>query len=434
MRFFFFLAYLLCFSASFATNTVIPPEPQLVISETEHLPMYPEFYLAMNYPKDLSLYLQESKKATESELVTYYELWNTYQHEENPKKKLNALTKLNQLAKTILRRGKNKYHITDFSLRHPSAVEVSGSVLAHKQGIGGAVSVHVMEHVYNDASLPLDQHGYHVLSTLAQVAPHANISVGMGELALKALETCSIMNISRGVTSLEDAKYVLQGIRPSGFLDNRLFIKASGNSNSTIPSQDPLYQSLSKSNDLDGYVLVINLDNSRNISESSNTPGKSKKAQRRALCALGQNVLAPITPYEYAYNTGTSMAAPIVSGAAALVLEKFPNLSAKELATCLLNSADKEFLSFENGKHVYYYEKTPPTQKNKDVEYLKFDPSKYGMGIANLRNALLYAFLKTLNFYHHTQLRIKMQKLIQINNEHKAKMIQRWYRALKNHS
>lgn len=426
-----FIILYFCFTPTFSTENISQIEPQLVISEEELLPMYPEFYLAMNHAINLSSYLKESNKATEVELKMYEELWNTYQNQDNEQSKLKALTRMNQLAKNILRREKNQFHITDFALRHPSVVEISGATFAHKQGIGGAVNVHVMERFDDNAPLPLDQHGFHVVTTLEQVAPHAKIKVGMDNLLASLIE-CKIVNISRGVTEFEAAKWVVKTLRKSGFLRTRLFVESAGNHGLNTSSKDPMFRTLSKSNALDSFVFVVNLDNGRNITEGSNTPGKSKKAQKRTICALGQNVLANISPFEYAYNTGTSMAAPILSGAAALVLEKFPHLSAKELANSLLHSADKEFLSLENGKHVYHYEKAPPTQKNKEVEYRKFDPSKYGMGILNLKNALLYAQLTSKKIYPHTQLRGEMKKLLEEEKESNAKIIQKWFRSIKN--
>ena len=54
------------------------------------------------------------------------------------------------------------------------------------------------------------------------------------------------------------------------------------------------------------------------------------------------NYLYPVrSPYAYIPKTGTSMATPVVSGAAALVLQKYPDMCNRELKYRLWNSCEK---------------------------------------------------------------------------------------------
>nr|WP_158217329.1 S8 family serine peptidase [Microbulbifer agarilyticus] len=58
------------------------------------------------------------------------------------------------------------------------------------------------------------------------------------------------------------------------------------------------------------------------------------------IAAPGKDILSTIPGAEYASYSGTSMAAPFVAGAAALVAAQFPELSAEELRAVLIQSAE----------------------------------------------------------------------------------------------
>lgn len=73
---------------------------------------------------------------------------------------------------------------------------------------------------------------------------------------------------------------------------------------------------------------------------------------------------------------GTSFAAPLVSGAVALLAEAFPSLSAQELQARVLASADNSFFT-----HANYVEFAPGVQHGFDNEF--------GHGFLNLKAALL---------------------------------------------
>jgi len=97
--------------------------------------------------------------------------------------------------------------------------------------------------------------------------------------------------------------------------------------------------------------------------------------------APGVNVYSTIPEGEYKENSGTSMAAPVVTGVAALVLNYFPELSAAELKDVLLKSANKKY-----GKSKVYL----PGGKEKKKKTRFRNLSNTG-GIVNAYNALKYA-------------------------------------------
>ncbi len=65
------------------------------------------------------------------------------------------------------------------------------------------------------------------------------------------------------------------------------------------------------------------------------------------LAAPGENILSTCNN-SYEYKTGTSMAAPQVTGVAALIWSKYPNLSVAEVKSAILNNVDK--VDYLNGK------------------------------------------------------------------------------------
>lgn len=80
----------------------------------------------------------------------------------------------------------------------------------------------------------------------------------------------------------------------------------------------------------------------------------------------------------YAYNTGTSFSAPMISGALALLAEAFPDLTAHQLRIRLLASADNSFEGFTSDGSVEL------------AEGFSHDYSdEWGHGFVNVKNALL---------------------------------------------
>ncbi|MER2520328.1 MAG: S8 family peptidase [Bdellovibrionales bacterium] len=125
-----------------------------------------------------------------------------------------------------------------------------------------------------------------------------------------------------------------------------IVVFAGGNSSTTFLSN--LNQVGFSSAALSRMVFVGSVNSSNNLSWFSNTPGSSAflntsgaTANLKSLwiMAPGENIVAPAIQYgatAYGYWTGTSMSAPIVAGALALLETKWPILASNGTATSVL--------------------------------------------------------------------------------------------------
>ncbi len=130
-------------------------------------------------------------------------------------------------------------------------------------------------------------------------------------------------------------------------------------------------------------------------------PGPDKVFQENFLCALGESV--PIKrPTTYETVDGTSLSAPAISGAAALLLSAHPDLSMDEIAAILLESAEKNFFipgptptegTFVCDKlfRLDLDRHRDPHKPIPGMKYIDFDPAIYGRGVLSLRRAFLFA-------------------------------------------
>jgi len=110
-----------------------------------------------------------------------------------------------------------------------------------------------------------------------------------------------------------------------------LFVAAAGNS-STSNDRNPHFPS---SYDVPNVISVAALDRHDELAKFSNYGAKSV-----AIAAPGVDILSTWLGNAYEEKSGTSMATPVVSGVAALVLSEHPRLSVDELKKKLLASTD----------------------------------------------------------------------------------------------
>jgi thermitase len=138
-----------------------------------------------------------------------------------------------------------------------------------------------------------------------------------------------VINMSSGLSqysrALED---VIRKASEAGIL----FVAASGSSNSDNDVK-PHYPS---GYNIRNVISVAASDRSDVLASFSNYGASSVQ-----LAAPGKDILTTALGNEYEEHSGTSMAAPVVAGVAALALSAQPGLSVDQLRSVLLQSVDK---------------------------------------------------------------------------------------------
>jgi len=142
--------------------------------------------------------------------------------------------------------------------------------------------------------------------------------------------------ISASWGSTQYSKALEDAIRAAGEA-GILFIAAAGNDGSSNDRR-PHYPS---NYDLPNVISVAAMDRSDQLASFSNYGVKTVH-----IAAPGKDILSTWLNNQYREASGTSMATPYVSGAAALVLAAEPNLTVDKLRERLLKSVDKiDYLS-----------------------------------------------------------------------------------------
>lgn len=202
-----------------------------------------------------------------------------------------------------------------------------------------------------------DDHGTHVAGIIAAsrntkgiagVASNANVEImsvkalggysksGTTASIIKAISYAeangaSICNLSFGVTSDDTA--LKKAINSS----NMIFVCAAGNGNSkgigiNIDSK-PMYPA---SYDYDNIISVANLTCNGTLHTSSNY-GKTSVD----VAAPGTTISSTIVGNKYAYMTGTSMAAPMVTGVLAMIYSYYDGITPLQAKEILLSTVNK---------------------------------------------------------------------------------------------
>jgi len=139
-----------------------------------------------------------------------------------------------------------------------------------------------------------------------------------------------VVNMSFGTTTpLGDS-----GLRRAAATNQAVLVAAAGNESSRNPNWPGHYAREAWAG---GTMLVVGaVDSNNRLASFSNRAGDTAQFY---LVAPGVNIYSSYDTW-YGYMSGTSMAAPAVSGAAALVTGYWPYLRANQVAAILLNTAD----------------------------------------------------------------------------------------------
>lgn len=193
----------------------------------------------------------------------------------------------------------------------------------HVAGIISAVTnngVGVASLARNVKILPIKIYGNSNTTSTAYLYPAISYAQAMG---------ADIVNSSLGTNRNSKALYDAINNYPEA-----VFTVATGNSGVDIDST-PVYPAAF---DLDNIISVSSTDKNDELSSFSNY-GKISAD----IAAPGTDIVSTYlrTKASYASSNGTSMACPLVSGAAALVWSKFPELTPVEVIQRLEDSADR---------------------------------------------------------------------------------------------
>lgn len=142
----------------------------------------------------------------------------------------------------------------------------------------------------------------------------------------------------------------------------KLMVFAAGNDAELTPGAE-LYYGLAHRADAGSFLGVSAVDAS-GLTKSGSTLKASPKAlatftnfgvfyEDHMIAAPGVNIVAPNAsdPNGYIAMSGTSMAAPVVTGATALVQQAFPYLNGQQLGQVLLTTANKDIVN-EKGYYI----------------------------------------------------------------------------------
>lgn len=166
---------------------------------------------------------------------------------------------------------------------------------------------------------------------------------------------------------IHDRILIIRGILSNVKLNNALFVQGIGND--PVPASSlHTYNGVDEDDFNKHFIFVVALTQEHKKRPSSTYPGTLEKFQNNTIATLGTNILTYLKDSYYAKESGTSFAAPIVSGVLAIIEGAFPQFTAQELKACIMMTANKEIIP-------------------------DYSPEYYGVGALDAKAAFEYAQL-----------------------------------------
>ncbi len=239
--------------------------------------------------------------------------------------------------------------------------------------------------IFEKGQYAFESHGTHVTGIISSLAPQVNIipikvgGFGGDQAFVKALQIAAsspahIVNISMRLSHTgreisPNVRTALIQLAKAG----KLIVIAAGNEGA--PLMQNAYTAslveLAHAPSMEARLLLAGASSYKNgieaLAEFSNYPGNSsfEIAQTYFITAPGEHITSTVTGGHFGEKSGTSMAAPMIVGAASLLKQAFFHLPAEAIAQLLLTSARKVSLDGKNLPQTYF-----------------------GAGIVNLKSAL----------------------------------------------
>lgn len=326
--------------------------------------------VSIDYPSEKTIQDFKNEKDESFEYKLYYALYLKDKSDSHLIEVINQLrskkeidsAEPNYAVESAAYKTNDTYIPLQWSFDNNDGIEI-GDYLTQSYGSNlvkaGVIDVGVYTHedlnllsgVSNYATTPLGNHGTHVSGIAAAVSNNSKgiagvskntsivpFNVGLNDRDLDTNKVVSSINYIRDLWNTENRisviNYSAEGYGNYPAILNAvsnykgLFVWAAGNGHQCLEQSD-----VSNYYNADNMISVGAFTRNHVIAYYSNYGSGIH------IYAPGSDILSTVGTTNYAYDSGTSMAAPHVTGTAALILSKYPNAKGRDLKSIIIDSA-----------------------------------------------------------------------------------------------
>lgn len=326
--------------------------------------------VSIDYPSEKTIQDFKNEKDESFEYKLYYALYLKDKSDSHLIEVINQLrskkeidsAEPNYAVESAAYKTNDTYIPLQWSFDNNDGIEI-GDYLTQSYGSNlvkvGVIDVGVYTHedlnllsgVSNYATTPLGNHGTHVSGIAAAVSNNSKgiagvskntsivpFNVGLNDRDLDTNKVVSSINYIRDLWNTENRisviNYSAEGYGNYPAILNAvsnykgLFVWAAGNGHQCLEQSD-----VSNYYNADNMISVGAFTRNHVIAYYSNYGSGIH------IYAPGSDILSTVGTTNYAYDSGTSMAAPHVTGTAALILGKYPNAKGRDLKSIIIDSA-----------------------------------------------------------------------------------------------